>query len=256
MLAVLGLASTWAWPLPAGSEAHRNAVFWGLPCAAFLLSLLLVQPSGRRRPRRSRGWVALPPILLLVFLLDQSYLGIAWLVHLATFTSGSQSLADAKLFLVSAWALPALAVLSVFGIERCLRLGIYRGITARWPAWAAFAVSAGAGLALALPAVLPGGEARDLPFAAAMLAAALCREGLLTLVFLRGGLLASGLLRALFLWVEGLVINDGYGLFFGSFQFASESPMLYAVRVASAVVALISVVPLLPRAAPGEGNAA
>lgn len=80
---------------------------------------------------------------------------------------------------------------------------------------------------------------------------------MLTYLFLRGGIVASGLLRALFLWVEGLVINDWYGLFFGSFQFASETGMLYGVRVGSAAVALLGTAFLLRRGAPrvGEGEA-
>lgn len=246
----MGIAFTWALPLSAGSEAHRNTVLWGLPAAALLLSLLGVRGSSRPRVR-PLGWPVLTLALALAFLLDQGYLGVGWLAHLATFTFGSQALADAKLLLVSAWALPALAVLSIFGLERCLRVGVYGGLAERWPPGLAYAVSAVAGAMMALPVALPGGEVRDLPFAVATLAVALCREGVLTYLFLRGGIVASGVLRALFLWVEGLVINDWYGLFFGSFQFASETSMLYVAHEVSALLALAAMA-LLLRPGPGK----
>lgn len=48
---VLALVFTWGLPLPAGSEAHRQAVLWGLPAAVLLLSLFGVRGVSRPRVR-------------------------------------------------------------------------------------------------------------------------------------------------------------------------------------------------------------
>jgi len=100
-----------------------------------------------------------------------------------------------------------------------------------------------AGLALALPPILPVGEIRDLPFVAAALTAVLCREVSFALVFSRGGgLLVAGLYRGALWFVEAFVINDWYSLYFPSANYVAGDPLFYAARAVAALLGLAVVV--------------
>lgn len=229
----LALASPVAADLARNAEVFRQVVLWGLPGAALLLAFLF-QPSIARTasPR---------PILLagcaIAFLIDQSFLGVGYVTKWATFSFGAQELAGGRLALHALWALPACLVLGIWGWERALRGAVYAGWRSRMHWAGAASLSILAGVALGLPAILPGGEVRDAAFVAASLVAFLAREISLVRLFARGGLLAAGLYRALFSFTEAFVINDWYSVYFPSYDYVAGAPAFYVARAATATLA-------------------
>jgi hypothetical protein len=249
LLAAIGVLLT----LPAATgllpdpDVYRRVVLWGVPVAALLLSLAFFPRFARPRGESPVG----PPRrrLLLVagcaaaLLADQSFLGIGYLTDWATFTAGAQELAANRLLLNALWALPACLVLGIWGWERALRGAVYTGWRRRLPTPAALAISVLTGLCLTLPALLPGGEVRDVSFVAASVLAVLCHELSFALIFLRGGgLLVAGLYRGLLWFLEAFVVNDWYSLWFPAYNYVAGDPLFYAVRAAAALLGLAVIV--------------
>lgn len=259
LLTLLLIASGLALTLPATAgvfeiDDYRNLVVWGVPLAALALSVgffpRLRSPDGDAPGGPPRRRLLLLAGCAVAFLADQSFLGFGYLTDQATFTSGSQELAEGQLALTALWALPLCLVLGIWGWERALRGAVYTGWRRVLPSTAALSISVLTGLVLALPPNLPAGEIRDLPFVGAALVAALCREISFALVFTRGGgLLVAGLYRGLLWFVEVFVVNDWYSLYVPSYNYVAGDPLFYAVRAVSALLglAVIAIVARSPR---------
>ncbi len=239
-LAFLGPAASWA----GSPDGYRRLTLWGIPLGVLSLSILLVRrgdPAGSLRGisggQRLRAARLLTVGLAAIFL-DLLYLGYAQVSHAATFTYGAQGLAGGRLAWMLIWALPLWVALGVFGWERALRVGVFTGLRGRFGTLGAGAVAAIAGAALALPVILPGGEVRDASFVAAGLVAILAREGICTILFVRGGLLAAGLFRGVSTFLEAFVLADWYSLYFPALQVVSDTPAFYVARGLSALLAL------------------
>lgn len=235
-------------------ETYRRAVLWGIPAAALLLSLLLhprlTKPANDLPGPLARRF-ALLAVAVLAFGADQSFLGISEWTGWATFTFGAQG----RPMLTALWALPLCLVLGIWGWERALRGSVYTGWRRRLERPAAIAVSAAAGLALALPPILPGGEVRDPAFVAASLITALCREISFALLFSRGGgLLVAGLYRGALGFVEAFVVHDWNSLCFPAYNYVTSGAAFYAVRAASALLAL-GVVAVMTKRRPERATA-
>ena len=249
VLTLLLIASGLALILPATAggfeiESYRKVVLWGIPVLALVLSLVffprLRSPGGESPGGPARRRLLLLAGCVLAFLADQSFLGFGYLTNQATFTFGSQDPAGRQLIVTALWALPLCLALGIWGWERALRGAVYTGWLRGLPASAALSISVLTGLALALPPILPAGEIRDLPFVAAALTAALCREISFALVFARGGgLLVAGLYRGLLWFVEAFVVNDWYSLYVPSYNYVTGDPLFYAARAASALLGLV-----------------
>lgn len=244
LLVLLGVSLTLPGTLErlGDTDVQRNAVLWGIPVAALLLSLIF-HPRLSWPEREEAGPLGRRLSLLagcaVAFLVDQSFLGLARLMDLATFTFGAQELDQTELPLTVAWTLPVCLVLGIWGWERALRGAVYTGWRRWFPRGIAIAASVIAGTALSLPAILPGGEVRDTAFVAASLVAVLCRELSLALVFTRGGgLLVAGLYRGIFHFTEGVLINDWYSLHFPAFNYVAGDETFYALRAGTALLAL------------------
>src|SRR5258705_7461135 len=125
-------------------EAHRQAVLWGLPLGAMLLSFALfprlLRPAEVVAGRPGRRLLLLATCAV-AFLVDQSFLAIGFLAHWATFTFGEPAAADRPLGVTALWALPACLVLGIWAWERALRGAVYTGWRSRLPAPAALAIS-------------------------------------------------------------------------------------------------------------------
>lgn len=230
-------------------DTYRRAVLWGIPAAALLLSLILhprlTKPANDLPGPIARRF-ALLAVAVLAFGADQSFLGISYLTGWATFTSGAQG----NSLITALWALPLCLILGIWGWERALRGSVYTGWRRRLERPAAIAVSAIAGLALSLPAILPGGEVRDWAFVGAALVTVLCREVSFALLFSRGGgLLVAGLYRGALYFAEAFVVHDWNSLFFPGFNYVTSGSAFYAVRAAAAVLAL-GVVAVMTRRRP------
>jgi len=228
-------------------EDYRNIVLWGIPVVALVLSIVffprLAPPAGESPAGPARQRLLLLAGCAIALVLDQSFLAFGYLTDWATFTSGSQGEPLRQLGRTAPWALPLCVVLGIWGWERALRGAVYTGWRRRLPAPAALAISILTGLALALPPILPVGEIRDLPFVAAALTAALCRETSFALLFSRGGgLLVAGLYRGLLWFVEAFVVTDWYRLYFPAYNYVAGTPLFYAVRAASALLGLAVIV--------------
>ncbi|MEA2559961.1 MAG: hypothetical protein QOH06_1465 [Acidobacteriota bacterium] len=230
-------------------ETYRRAVLWGIPAAALLLSLILhprlTKPANDLPGPIARRF-ALLAVAVLAFGADQSFLGVSYWTGWATFTSGAQG----KPMITALWALPLCLILGIWGWERALRGSVYTGWRRRLERPGAIAVSAAVGLALSLPSILPGGEVRDPAFVGASVVAALCREISFALLFSRGGgLLVAGLYRGALYFAEAFVVHDWNSLFFPSFNYVTSGAAFYAVRAASALLAL-GVVAVMTRRRP------
>ncbi|HEX5760881.1 MAG TPA: hypothetical protein VF121_16960, partial [Thermoanaerobaculia bacterium] len=160
-----GVTAAGARGLLGSAELQRRIVLWGIPAAALVLAAACGR-EGRDRTRPARRAAGLAAVAL-AFAADQSFLAATYATGSVTFTQGAQELAGGRLAAAALWALPACVLLGVVGWERALRGGVYAGWRRRLPAPAAAALSALAGTALALPAVLPEGQVRDPGFVAA-----------------------------------------------------------------------------------------
>src|SRR6185436_2820295 len=214
-------------------DDYRTVVLWGIPGLALVLSLAffprLAPPPGESPSGPARRRLLLLAGCAVAFVLDQSFLVLGYLTDWATFTA--------------VWALPLCLVLGIWGWERALRGAVYTGWRRWLPVPAALALSVVAGLALALPPILPGGEVRDLPFVTAAVTAVLCREISFLLLFSRGGgLLVAGLYRGVLWFVEAFVVTDWYSLYFPACNYVAGDPLFYAARAAGALLALAVIV--------------
>lgn len=258
-----GLALPWTVARVGGEDTYRLVVLWGIPVAALALSMLIRPRLPRADGEGPSGTLPRRLVVLaaaaLGFAADQSFLGASAWTDWASFTSASREVSLAPLGLTAAWALPACLVLGIWGWERALRGAVYTGWRQTLPREAAVAVSVVAGLALSLPAILPG-EVRDPYFLVASLVTVLCREISLSLLFTRGGgLLVSGLYRGMFLFLEAFLVHDWYSLYSPACSYVTNGGPFYATRVASAGLGLIVVAtltrpavrPAMPAARPG-----
>jgi len=228
-------------------DDYRTVVLWGIPGLALVLSLAffprLAPPPGESPSGPARRRLLLLAGCAVAFVLDQSFLVLGYLTDWATFTSSSQEPPAGRLALTAVWALPLCLVLGIWGWERALRGAVYTGWRRWLPVPAALALSVVAGLALALPPILPGGEVRDLPFVTAAVTAVLCREISFLLLFSRGGgLLVAGLYRGVLWFVEAFVVTDWYSLYFPACNYVAGDPLFYAARAAGALLALAVIV--------------
>lgn len=253
LLASIGVLLT----LPAASglfpdpDAYRQSVLWGVPVAALLLSLVffprLARPRGETPVGPPRRRLLLLGGCVAALLADQSFLGLGYLTDWATLTlngaSGPQEPPGSPLSRIAFWTLPVCLALGIWGWERALRGAVYTGWRRRLPTSASLSLSVLTGLCLSLPAVLPGGEVRDVAFVAVSVLAVLCHELSFALVFLRGGgLLVAGLYRGLLWFLESFVVNDWYSLWFPAFNYVAGNSLFYAVRAAAALLGLAIVV--------------
>lgn len=229
-------------------DNYRRAVLWGVPVAALVLSILvrprLPRPEGEGPGPLPRRLVLLA-VAALAFAADQSFLGLSSWTGWATFTFSDREMSAGQLALTAAWALPACLALGIWGWERALRGAVYAGWRRTLPpsaATAAIALASLAGLALALPPILPGGEVRDTAFVAASLITVLCREISLALLFARGGgLLVAGLYRGALAFLEAFVVHDWNSLQFPAYSYVTSGAPFYATRAASAILGLVVV---------------
>jgi hypothetical protein len=267
LLAVgLGLALPWTAARIGDVDVYRHVVLWGVPALALILSILIRPRLPRADGEGPSGTLPRRLVVLaaaaLGFAADQSFLGASAWTDWATFTAGARQVSLAPLALTTAWALPACLALGIWGWERALRGAIYTGWRRYLPreaGIAAGAVSVAVGLALSLPAIVPG-EVRDPSFVIASLVTVLCREISLVLLFTRGGgLLVAGLYRGAFLFLEAFLIHDWYSLYFPACSYVTNGGPFYATRVAAAGLGLIVVAtltrpavrPAVPAAAKG-----
>lgn len=247
-LAFVGPVAAWA----GSPDAYRRLTLWGVPLGVLLLSILLVPRGGPAGSLSGPAGGQIGPLVaagLAALVADLLYLGYAQAAHAATFTYGAQKLANGRLAWVMIWALPMWVALGVFAWERALRAGVYSGLRDRLGPFGAGAVAALAGTALALPAILPGGEVRDAGFVAAGLVALIAREIVCTILFVRGGLLAAGIFRGVSMFLEAFVLADWNSLYFPGFQVVSDTPAFYVARALSALLAVGAAVLFTSRSA-------
>jgi cytochrome c-type biogenesis protein CcmH/NrfF len=222
-------------------EARRLLVLWGLPAAAMLLSFALfprlLRPA-EVAPGKPGQRLLLLATCAVAFVVDQSFLAAYFVAHWATFGFSERAATDPPLGVTALWALPLCLVLGIWGWERALRGAVYTGWRRRLSAPAALAIAALTGAALALPVILPGGEAPGVAFLAATLLTVLCRELSFSLLFRNGGgLLVAGLYRGVLWFVEAFVVADRHSPFAPAWDYAASGPLFYAVRGACALLA-------------------
>jgi len=247
-LAFVGPVASWA----GSPDAYRRLTLWGIPLGVLILSILLVSRGDTAGSLRGAAGGRVAPAVtagVAAILADLFYLGYAQVAHAATFTYGAQKLANGRLAWTLIWALPMWIALGVFAWERALRAGVYSGLRERWGPFGAGAVAALAGTALTLPAILPGGEVRDVGFVAAGLVALVAREIVCTILFVRGGLLAAGIFRGVAMFLEAFVLADWNSLYFPGFQVVSDTPAFYVARAVSALLAVGAAVLFTSRSA-------
>jgi hypothetical protein len=166
---------------------------------------------------------------------------LGWL----TFTYGDQHLAASRAT-TALWALPLLIVLAIRFYERTLRGQLYRGAEESWGSRAAWALTLLCGTALALPTIAPGFAWSEPSFVAAALVTALAREISCTVLYRASGLVAAGLLRGVFTFVDFYLIADWLAPVFPSANYVTSGDSFYLLRAASPLVAALLLVRFLP----------
>jgi hypothetical protein len=215
-----------------GHVAYGVLAFFGLPLIALLAALLFAPPlakavADRASARRMLPWAGA------VFAADQSFIGLAYLCGMVSFTYGAQTLMEHP-FRALTWGLPVCLLLAAFGTERALRAVLPSGASA-----GTMTFSILCGTVAALPPILRGSPFVGAPFVAAGIATALLRETALLLLYLGGGgLVVSGLLRGAFMYLERFVITDTDSLWFPMAQVATSDPRFYLLRAGTAAAAL------------------
>jgi hypothetical protein len=217
------------------------ALVWALPCAVFLCGRTIFGRSAAP-PSLRRALPALPWIGA-ALALDLAPIGISYLADRITLTYGDQTLAATRAT-TALWALPLLLIVSIRFVERTLRGALYESARAAFGGAAAAALSVGCGLALALPALAPGFRPLETPFFAAGLVTALAREVSCLVLFRSAGLVAAGVYRGLFVYVDGYLIHDWLSPIFPSANYVTSTDAFYAVRLLGplAAAALLFVV--------------
>jgi len=221
-----------------GQPIYRLLATWGVPVAALLLAALFSLRGARGLffPGAPRTMRRLLPWCLAALVADFSFLGAGHLLGWVTFTYGDQGFSGHPARTVL-WALPLCLLVGVFGWEWTLR----RTLFVSWARYAgrpiALLISCSVGVALAVPAILPGLMVPDPAYAAAAFVVVGCREISCALIFLSGaGLPAAGIYRGLLAYVDAFVLNDWYSVQFPAANYTTSEPMFYVLRATAAVL--------------------
>lgn len=236
LLAALAAGAAWvAGGLAGKPDELRMALLWALPAAVFLCGRFTF---GRgRAPHSFAAALRRLPWIAVAIGLDLAPIGAGFLLDWLTFTYGDQTLAATRAR-TALWALPLLVVVGIRFWEGTLRGALYEGAKANLGGRAAFALSLGAGVLLALPALAPGFVPLETPFFAAGVATALCRESVTLLLYRDAGLVAAGLYRGLLAYVDGYGIHDWSSPLFPSANYVTSTDQFYLLRVAGPLAAL------------------
>lgn len=246
-LALAATAAAGATP-PAARWAMRLALVVALPLAAGALAGLWLPRSSRRMgtSAKVRGTARYHAVLVLALLADLAPIGIGYLLGWTTFTYGDQAL-EARKLVVLPLALPFAIAAATLGSEWALRARLWEvGSRAGRPREAAYLSMLG-GVALALPAVVPGFVVADRRFVVSALAVALAREAASLALFRSGGLLVAGAYRGTLAALEGFALADWYSYYFPMANYVSSVPAFYALRLAGPVAAVALILALAGR---------
>ena len=234
LLALAGAVLLWGDLLPA--DRYRQLLIWGLPAAVGLLAFAILPrlPRPETVPARRLlllGWA------IAALAVAQAAVPVAFRLGWLIFTWGDQRLADSPALAV-AWSLPLTIGLGIFGWEWGLRRTLFASWLTVFGPVAAWVATLLCGLALALPALLPGLVISDRDFVLAGLVVTICREAALTLLYRHGGLGLAGAARGLLACLDAVVLNDVVSPFFPAANYVAGDPRFYALRAAAAVLAL------------------
>jgi len=235
-LVAFGLAVT----AVAGLVPPELEVPWGwvllllVPLTAGAFGSLLVHP--RRRRLRFPAEVRVPalhhlPLVAVLVALDLGAIALGDRLGWCAVTvpeSSRDVLRAATIFL----GLPVAFFVAVHGWEWGLRARLYGPWSRRGSAGMAVVASVGAGVALALPTLLPGFGPAPRAYLAAALATAAAREATALRLFRRSGVLLSGAYRGFLLGFEALVLADAAGAASAAGFYRSEDPRFYLLRAA------------------------
>lgn len=243
-LALLALAAgatlAAGWAPPALHWPARLAVVFALPFAAGVVASLLLPRSPQRvgRSVKVRGTSRFHLLILLAVVLDLAGIGVAYLLGWATFTFGDQTLEAWKRLAVPL-ALPFTIAVATLGAEWALHARLWSVGRRRGGSGEALLWTLACGVALSLPAIAPGFEARDDGFVAAALATALVREAAALVLFRAGGLFVAGAYRGTLAAVDAFGLNDWHGFYFPLANYVSSEPAFHLLRVAGPLAALV-----------------
>jgi len=235
-LVALGLAVT----ALAGLVPARLEVPWGwalllfVPLTAGALGSLLVHP--RRRRLRFPAEVRVPslhhlPLVAALVALDVGAIALGerlgWCEVIVP-ESARDALRAAAIFL----GLPIAFFVAVHGWEWGLRARLYGPWSRRGTPRMAAVATVLAGIALALPTLVPGFRPQPRAYLAAALVTALAREATALRLFRRSGVLLSGAYRGFLLGFEALVLADLAAAGSAAAFYRADDPRFYPLRAA------------------------
>jgi hypothetical protein len=244
VLVALGLAATalvgalpprFAWPV-------RLALLFALPLAASIAATLALPREPRREGASIRvaGTARFHPLIGLALLLDLGAIGVGYALGWITFSHGETTL-EAYELLAIPLALPFTIAAATLGTEWALRVRLWETLARTGRGSEASALSIGAGVVLALPALAPGFEVVDPSFFASALAVAALREAIALSLFRSGGLFVVGAWRGTLVALEAFGLGDRYGYYLPLASFVGSEPRFYLLRVVGPALALVAV---------------
>ena len=250
LLVALALAATWACGLisTALQWPARLALLFALPFAASIAATLLLPREPRREGASARiaGTARLHFVVAAAIALDLGAIGVGYGLGWATLTYGDQSLHAHKLLAVPL-ALPFTLAAATLGTEWALHARLWEALARAGRRSEASVLAVFAGVALSLPALVPGFRIDEPAFVAGGIALALLREATALALFRTGGLFVAGAWRGTLVALEAFGLGDWNSFYFPMANYVTSEPLFYLLRVAGGAAALAAVLALTRR---------
>ncbi len=247
LLVALAAAATWACgqTAPALLWPARLALLFLLPFAASIAATLLLPREPRREGASARvaGTARFHLLVALAIALDLGAIGVGYGLGWATLTYGEQALQAHKLLAVPL-ALPFTIAAATLGIEWALHARLWESLAHAGRRAEGTALALAAGVALSLPALMPGFRVDEPWFVVAAVALALLREATALALFRAGGLFVAGAWRGTIVAFEAFGLGDWSSFYFPMANYVTSEPRFYLLRVAGGAAALLAVLAL------------
>lgn len=235
---------------PALRWPSRLALLFALPFLASVVATLLVRPEPGVLGKSARiaGTARFHLRIAAVVAIDMAAVGVGYAAGWITFTFGERLLEAHKLLAVPL-ALPFTIAAATLGTEWALHARLFDPLSRAGRGGEGALLAIAAGVALALPAIVPGFVVTDGAFVVGALALAALREATALLLFRAGGLFVAGAYRGTLMAIEAFGLGDWSSYWFPMANYVTSEPRFYLLRVGCGALALLLLIAFEQRAA-------